>query len=187
MASQRPTIGTVAARVDDSIDPRTGAPARPWSIRAAAAAFHLGTALVFAGLGVAFWVGIDMSLFNGATWLHGAIPTEPGSPVRVALVVSEFAIAMLVASGALIAGYYGWWGHRWTRWAGLVATGLALGVLVLNPLAYAGIAAIALGAGLLWLPGARTFQDRWHVRRHPETPQPTIVDDVFYGPLPRYR
>ncbi|WP_300083339.1 hypothetical protein [Propioniciclava sp.] len=184
---EQPTIGTVVAQRDATINPRTGEPARPWSIWAATALLYTGTALVFAGLGVAFWVGIDIASFNSATWLHSVVPAEPGSLVRVALVTGEFVIAMLVGAGALIAGYYGWWGYRWSRWAGLVAVAVALGALVLNPLAYGGIAAIAVGAGLLWLPGSQAFLTRWHVRRNPAPPEPTIVDDVYYGPLPRYR
>lgn len=58
---------------------------------------------------------------------------------------------------------------------------------MLNPWAYGGIAAIAVGAGLLWLPASQAFLARWHVRRNPAPPEPTIVDDVYYGPLPRYR
>lgn len=184
---EQPTIGTVVAQRDATINPRTGEPARPWSVWASAALFSVGTALVFVGLGVAFWVGIDMALFNSTTWLHSAFPTGPGSLVRVALVTAEFVLALLIGAAALIAGYYGWWGYRWSRWAGLVAVAVALGALVLNPWAYGGIAAIAVGAGLLWLPASQAFLARWHVRRNPAPPEPTIVDDVYYGPLPRYR
>ena len=46
---------------------------------------------------------------------------------------------------------------------------------------------VVLGAGALWLPGARSFQARWHGVRHREPSYPAIADEVAYGPLPRYR
>lgn len=182
---EAPAIGTVVVTRDVTIDPRTGEPRRPWSLWAATALLYAGVAVVLGGLLWAFWQSIDT--FEQAAWLHRVTPTEPGSLLRVAMVTGEFAIALVIAAAAIVAAYYGWWGHRWTRWAGLVAVALSCAALVINPLAAWGIAPIVLGAACLWLPPSRAYFARWHVRRHPAPAVATIVDDVFYGPLPRYQ
>lgn len=180
-----PSIGTVTAATDPFVDPRTGEPRRPLAVHAASALFFVAAGLALAGLLHTFWLSIDG--FVDAAWLHGVTPTEPGDLLRVGMVSGEFAIALLVGSVTTITGYYAWWGYRWTRWSGLIAVALACGSLVINPLAAWSIAAVAIGSGLLWLPVSRAFAERWHTRRHPAPPTPVIVDEVFYGPLPRYR
>lgn len=180
-----PSIGTATAAIDPFVDPRTGEPRRPLVVHAASALFFVAASLVLAGLLHAFWMSIDG--FVDAAWLHGVTPTEPGDMLRVGMVSGEFAIALLIGSATTITGYYSWWGYRWTCWSGPIAAALACGSLVINPLAAWSIAAVAIGSGLLWLPAARAFAERWQVRRHPAPATPAIVDDVFYGPLPRYR
>ncbi|WP_232549854.1 hypothetical protein [Propioniciclava soli] len=180
-----PAIGTVAASKDATTDPRTGEPRRPWSIYGAAALLYLGVAVVFAGLLWAFWQSIDT--FAEAAWLHRVTPTEPGSLIRVAMVSGEFVVALVIGAAGIIAAHHAWWGYRWARIAGLIAVALSCAALIINPLASAGIAFAVLGAILLWLPPSRAFFARWHLRRHPGPPVATITDDVYYGPLPRYR
>lgn len=182
---EAPAIGSVVATKDTTVDPRTGEPRRPWPIWAASALLYAGVAVVLGGLLWAFWQSIDT--FEQAAWLHRVTPTEPGSLLRVAMVTGEFVVVVLIGAASIIAAHYGWWGHRWSRWAGVVAVVVACAALVINPLASWGILPIALGAAALWLPTSRAFLARWHLRRHPEPPVATIVDDVFYGPLPRYR
>ena len=93
-----------------------------------------------------------------------------------------------MAVSAVITGYYAWHGYGWTPRAGLVAVAVALLALMINPLASWGIAPIAVGAGLLWLPASGAFFARWHARRHPAPVSvPDEPADVYYGPLPRYR
>lgn len=167
------------------LDPRTGEPRRPWAVRAATGALYLGGALVIAGLLQAMWLSVDA--FAEAAWLHRVIATGPGDLVRVALVTGTTVVALIVTAAAVITAHYAWWGYDWTRWAGLVAVALAPLTLMVNPLAAAGIAPIALGAGLLWLPTARTFRERWRALRRPPRPEAAVAGDVFYGPLPRYR
>ena len=182
-----PAIGTAVATVDAGVDARTGVPKRPWSVWGALVANYLAVATVIAGLLWAFWHSVDREKFASAAWLNGVAETEPGSLPRVLMVTGLFAIAVLVSAGAIIAGYYGWAGYRWPKWAGVIASGLSLLTLMINPVAAAGIAGVVVGAALLWLPGSRAFADRWHLRRHPTAPEPVLVDEVFYGPLPRYR
>lgn len=180
-----PVIGTVVATADRTIDPKTGEPRRPVVIWIAAGLFFAAAAVVFAGLLWAFWLSVRT--FEQAAWLNGVTPTAPGDLVRVGLVTAMFTIAMLIGAACVVAGHYAWKGYRWTRWAGLVAAAASAGALVINPLASAGIAAAVIAAVLLWLPPSRRFFAAWHTRRHPEPAVPEIADDVFYGPLPKYR
>ena len=167
------------------LDPRTGEPRRPWAVRVASGALDLGGTLAIAGLLQAMWLSVDT--FADAAWLHRVVATEPGDLVRVALVTATTVVALVVTAAAVVTAYYAWWGYGWTRRAGLVAVALAPLTLMMNPLAAAGIAPIALGAALLWLPVAREFSERWRALRHPVVPESTVPGDVFYGPLPRYR
>jgi len=185
----RPTgpraIGTAAPAVDTSVDRRTGEPRRPAVVWVAASLLYAGVALAVAGMLWSFWTAIDS--FETAAWLTGTTPTEPGSGLRVLMVSGLFASTLLVGAAALIAGYYGWRGYRWARVAGVLATAVSFLTLLVNPLASSGIAAIALGALLFWLPPAGRFFERWHQRRHPQAGRPAIVGRVVYGPLPRFR
>lgn len=183
--AERPTIGTVAAHRDATVDPRTGEPRRPVWVWLSAALFGAGIAVVTFGTLWAFWFSVRT--FTEAAWLNRIVPTEPGDLLRVALVTGLFAITLIVGAAALIAGYYAWKGHRWTRWAGLVAAALSPLALMVNPIAAWCIAPIAVAAALLWLPPVRAWFDRWYLRRHPAPATPVVASDVHYGPLPRYR
>ncbi len=167
------------------LDPRTGEPRRPGVIWAATALFYAGIGAVTAGLLLAFWQSIDT--FETAAWLNGVWPTEPGSGWRVPIVTALFLVTVLIGYASIVAGYYAWLGYAWTRWAGLVAVAVSLLALLMNPLAIAGIPLVAAGAALLWTPASRRFFGQWTALRHPEPTYPTVVDEVYYGPLPRYR
>ncbi|MBK8463847.1 MAG: hypothetical protein IPL36_12750 [Nigerium sp.] len=185
-SAEAPAIATLRVGVDDGIDPRTGEPRRPAAVWAASVLLHAGVGLVMAGLLQAFWLSI--ATFEQAAWLNGVVPTEPGALLRVLMATALFAIAMLIAVASVVAGHYAWHGYGWTPRAGLIAVGVSLMALMINPLASWGIAPIAAGAGLLWLPASGVFFARWHTRRHP-VPAPASGGpaDVYYGPLPRYR
>lgn len=183
--TEGPAIATLRAEADDGIDPRTGEPRRPVAVGAASVLLHLGIGVVAAGLMWAFWLSIDT--FEQAAWLNQVVPTEPGALLRVLMVTALFTITMLIAVASVIAGHYAWHGYGWAQRAGVVAAGVSLLALMINPLAAWGILPIVAGAGLLWLPSARPFFDRWHARRHPVPPPVAEASEVFYGPLPRYR
>lgn len=185
-------IATVAAAPDPTIDPRTGEPRRPWSVRAAAVLLYLGVATLVAGLLWTWWLSV--TAWTDAAPLHRWVADAVGELtrgqvawLRAGLAAGEFALTVLVGAAALVAGYYGWRGHRWTRWAGLLAAGLAAASLLLHPVAWACVPLVALGAVGLWLPPTRRYFERWHALRHPEPHYPTIAGSVAYGPLPRYR
>lgn len=178
-------IGTTTAVADPTISQRTGEPRRPWPLFVATPVIYLGVASVVAGMLWTFWWSIDD--FAGASWAHSWFTTGSGDLVRVGIVTAEFALVMVIGALALIAGYYAWWGYRWTRWWGLIAAVVSGGAWVLNPIAGAGSVGIIVGVALLWLPSVAAYNARWHARRHPVIPTPDIRDSVFYGPLPRYR
>jgi len=167
------------------VDPRSGEPRRPiWAW--VAAGLHLAAvAVLTAALMLVMWDSVRR--FPEASWLNRAIPTNLGDPVRVLLVLGDFAIALVIGTVASIAGYYGWAGHRWARWAGLVALGLAGGTFALNWLAPWALLPLAGGALLWWLPPLRGFFAAWDAVRHPRPGPAPGPSRVFYGPLPRYR
>lgn len=180
-----PTIGTVRASVDPSVDRRTGEPRRPGVVVAASGLFFVGIGFVVAGLLWAFWRSVRE--FGEAAWLNGVVETEPGSLLRVLMVTALFVAVLLVGASSIIAGHYAWRGFGWTRWAGLVAAGVSLLALLVNWVAWLGIPLVWLGAGLLWTPPARRWFAQWHLRRHPVLAIVEPARDVFYGPLPRFR
>ncbi len=106
---------------------------------------------------------------------------------EVLLMVGLTVAALAVVISAVITGYYAWFGHRWTRIAGIVSGVASLLVLLLNPVGWAAIPLALLGAGLLWTPRASSFFDAWQAHRHPATAFAPPLTSVQYGPLPRYR
>ena len=187
----------VAEASDAGLSPRTGEPRRPWYVWAVAALFFVGAVLAVSGLLQMMWTCIDRPVgppearqmrnnFPTSSWLNGAVPNQPGDSVRIVLVIAQFALAMTVATLAVIVGHYAWRGFRWPRWWALIALAASATMLMINPLATASIAAIGLGALALWTPPLRRFSARWaeHGRY---VPRPDDPGPVFYGPLPRYR
>ncbi len=178
---------------------RSGQPVRPWTIWTSAALIFGGAITVTVGLVMAMWtmaspwqrVGVDdwtkVDRFNEATWLTSWFPSEPASPWRVFLAIICCVIAVLVASAASMVGYYAFAGYRWTRIGALVALGVSLLSLLLSPIAAISIGFVALGAAPLWLPATKRFFARWQAIRHPEIAYSEPVQNVIYGPLPRYR
>ena len=88
---------------------------------------------------------------------RGPEPAHGRAAASAGIVAVDFVLMLLVCAGTLIAGYYGWRGYAWARWAGVVALGVSLLALLLHPVAWAVPALAALGAGALWLPVSR----RW--------------------------
>ncbi|MFT4296818.1 MAG: hypothetical protein QM582_15555 [Micropruina sp.] len=178
---------------------RTGRPVRPWTIWLSAVLLFAGAGVAVAGLGIAMWqmaspwqeVGPGewnkIDKFNEATWLTAQFPSEPGSGMRVLFAILCCLIAVLVAGTATAVGYYAFAGYRWTRIGALVALAVSALSLLLTPIASLSIGLVALGAAPLWLPPTRRFVARWQLIRHPQVAYSAPIDQVFYGPLPRYR
>ncbi|MFT4216279.1 MAG: hypothetical protein QM619_03720 [Micropruina sp.] len=201
-----PTPGQVPALVPQPsavplarLSQRTGQPVRPWTVWTSAVLLFGGAVPVVAGLLLAMWqmaspwveVGPDdwnkIDKFNAATWLTAEFPSEPASGMRVLFAILCCLIAVLVAGVASTVGYYAFSGYRWTRIGALVAVAVSSLSLLLTPIAAISIGVIALGAVPLWLPASTRFFARWQLLRHPQIVYSEPIDQVFYGPLPRYR
>lgn len=178
---------------------RTGQPVRPWTIWVSAVLLFGGAIAVTVGLLIAMWQMASpwqqaepgrwtkLDRFNEATWLSAQFPSEPASGMRVLFAVLCCLIAVLVAGAASVAGYYAFAGYRWTRIGTLVALGVSLLSLLLTPIASISIALVAVGAAPLWLPASSRYFARWQLIRNPRIAYSEPIDQVFYGPLPRYR
>lgn len=165
-------------------DPRTAEPRRPWLAWVVLTAYFAAAATVIVALVRGMWTSVGD--FPASAWLQGAVPTDYGSPVRLALAAAVWLSAVVVATVAVTVGYYAWAGYSWTRWAGLVC--LAVGGLSFlgNSWGPWCLAGIAVGAALTWLPTMRAFQADWTAVRHPARTEPPVAGPVAYGPLPRY-
>lgn len=177
---------------------RSGQPVRPWTIWVSAALMFGAAITVTIGLLMAMWTMASpwqrvndedwtkVDRFNEATWLTGWFPSEPATGWRVFFAILCCVIAVLVAATAAVIGYYAFAGYRWTRIGALVALGVSLLSLLLTPIAAISIGCVALGAAPLWLPASQRYFARWYVVRHPQIAYTEPIENVFYGPLPRY-
>ncbi|MEA4944589.1 MAG: hypothetical protein VB080_09150 [Propionicimonas sp.] len=183
---------------------RTGEPRRVWTIWIAAVAGYLATAVVAASTLWIYWnaassaslvfdqarnewvYSYDGARFGQASWLMGQFHTEPGSLGRVLLAVAVTAVAILIGIGCCITAYYAYDGRRWTRWSALVALAVSALALLLNPPAWAAIGLAAVMAVAVWLPPSARYFDAWQAERHHQPVFSAAVENVYYGPLPRY-
>lgn len=189
MSGRAPLTSSEAtpARAHDAaseINPRTGEPRRPWTAWAALVLFLLGAGIVIGGLLLTMWTSITD--FAAAALLHRLIPIEQGNQLRLLLAVGDWIIGVGIATVACIAGYHGWAGHRWARWAGVLAVALGAASFLLSEVAPWGLIPLALGAIALWLPPTRRFMVAWQARRHPAPPVPPERVPVTYGPVRRF-
>lgn len=187
------------------ISARTGEPRRAWTIWVTSAASYLAVAVLLASTLMIFWnaavIGsltydeatkewqyhFDASAFQQASWLMAQFETEPGSLGRVLLAVAVTVIALLIGIACAITGYYAYDGRRWTRWSALIALALSTMALMLNPLALAAIGLAAIAAAASWLPPTGRYFAAWQAVRHHEPVFSEPPEQIFYGPLPRYR
>lgn len=205
--SLQPTRPTTAIQTLDPVDTtpklapinsKTGQPVRPWTIWASAGLLFAAAAPVTVGLLMAMWMmanpwlpaeggWLDNDQFNQSTWLTGWFPTEEAEWRRVLFAILLTMATVLVAGVATVIGYYAFAGYSWTKFGALVALGVSLLTLLLNPVATISIALVALGAIPLWLAPTKRFFARWQAVRNPQVLYSEPVENVFYGPLPRYR
>lgn len=185
-----PTLAPLSAK--------TGEPVRPWTVWASTAMFLGAVVSAMVGLALVMWdlaspfVKVEdgyvkQDRFATASWLSGQWVTEPGSGWRVLIAVGATLIAFLVAATSAVVGFYAFRGYRWTAIGGVVAAATSLLTLTLNRPAWLAMGFAVLGAAPLWLPATGRFFARWYQLRHPEQVFSEPVDQVFYGPLPRYR
>ena len=116
----------------------------------------------------------------------GRFGQQPEVLTQVLLSIGLTIVALVIGVANAITGYYAWAGYDWTRISGIVSGSLSLLVLF-NPVGWAAIPLAVIGAALLWLPSSRSFFAVWNARRHPDIDFAPPVEQVIYGPLPRYR
>lgn len=167
------------------VNPKSGQPRRPASVWIGAAACLLAVAVTVVSLLWTYWN--EIGDFIGAAWLFGQFGEQPDILTRVVASIGLTLVALVIGVANAITGYYAWSGYGWTRIAGIVSGVLSFAVLLINPVGWAAIPLALLGAGLLWLPSSRAFFSAWTARRHPGVEFAPPVEQVFYGPLPRYR
>lgn len=169
------------------VSDRTGEPKRPVLLGLACGLLVTGAVLAAAGLVKVLWDSATIAGFPTAarmlTWVPDLNPVSFTAIVMVLLVALTGAA---VSAGAGIVAYNAWNGISWARIGGLVAVGVSLLTILLNPLAMVAMAPIAVGAVLLWLPPVTRYVAAWRVIRQPRTAVPHFATDVTYGPLPRY-
>lgn len=161
-----------------------GAPRRPWTAWAALVLFFGAVGGDVAALLTSMWLAVRQ--FESSSVLAALVHIELGDPLRVPLVAAVWAASVAIGVAASIAGYYGWQGYLWPRWAGIVAVvvgGLSLICFYLAPLL---LVPLALGAIALWLPATRRYARAMDAVRHPAVVYPIVQESVLYGPLPRY-
>ncbi|MCL1838512.1 MAG: hypothetical protein FWG47_04245 [Propionibacteriaceae bacterium] len=132
----------------------------------------------------AFWLAIDR--FQQASWITNLIPTDYGSLWRIPLAAAITVLGLIPSISAAISGYYAFAGYRWARVATCITFILSgMGVL-LNIIAFPAIALTALAAVFAWLPPMNRYYAAWYAIRHREPVFADSVNNVYYGPLPRY-
>lgn len=184
---------------------RTGEPTRVWTVWLASVASYLAVGVLAVAVVMIYWraavIGsltfdqasgewhyqFDASRFTEASWLMAQFETDPGSLERVLLAVAVTVIVLLIAIACAITGYYAYDGRRWTRWSALIALALSGMALMLNPVAIAAIGLAAVAAGALWLPPSGRYFAAWQAVRHRQPVFSEPLEQVHYGPLPRYR
>lgn len=164
---------------------RTGEPTRVWTIWVAAAAGFLATAAVAVSVVTVYLTAIVN--FPRASTLMALVPTQIASLERVLLAVAVTVIAIVIGAACSITAYYAYDGRRWTRWAALIAVALSASALLLNVIAVLAIGLAAVMAVALWLPPSTRYFAAWQAARHHDPVFSEPFDDVYYGPLPRYR
>lgn len=139
-------------------------------------------------LGIAWWDAIHVENWPNATnlirWLH----PDAGTWQSVVLVCGMGAIGATMSAAPAVAAFNAWNGHRWSRWAGLIACGIVAALAVLmNWQAWIALPLAALGALMLFLPPVSRYFDHWAAYRAPRPSRELSNEPVFYGPLARYR
>jgi hypothetical protein len=167
------------------VNPKNGQPRRPASVWVGSVACLLAVGVTAASLLWTYWN--EIADFTRAAWLLGQLGEQPGILTQVLASIGLTLVALVIGIANAITGYYAWSGYDWTRISGIVSGVLSFAVLLFNPVGWAAIPLSVLGAGLLWLPSSRAFFSAWNARRHPGVEFAPPVEQVFYGPLPRYR
>lgn len=170
------------------LSPRTGEPRRPAAVVVAAVLSYLAVAALAFVYGWHWYRAAYPATYPISAHLTDWLDPKPGAWVSLTL---EFVYAGLVgitAGAAGVVGFQAWNGHRWTRWGGAIALGLAGVVTALvNLHGLIACTLVALGWALLWFPPVTRYFLQWRRVREERLDGYRRPKQVFYGRLPRFR
>lgn len=168
--------------------PRTGEPRRPVLAVLALVVFSLAAAGVAVTYGVHWWAAVHPESYPGSARLIQWVDPEPGKWLALTLEGVLAFVAALVAGACGIAGVQAWYGHRWTRWAGLLAVALTGALVALfDSTGFIPLGLAVLGAAILFLPPMSRFFRDFAIFRNVGTNPYRRPERIFYGRLPRFR
>lgn len=167
---------------------RTGEPPRPALALVALVSLLLAAAGVAVTYGIHWWAAASPGNYASSARLIQWVEPEPGKWLALTLEGVLAIVAALVAGACGIAGVQAWNGHRWSRWAGVVALVLAGGLTALFD--WTGLVAVGLalvGTTVLLLPPVTRFFAAFASHRAVGHAPYRRPERIFYGRLPRYR
>lgn len=169
------------------VSPRTGEPRRSGVLAANQGLLYAAAAA--AGLGYAryWWIAMHVEHFFVSAWVVGWLQPRPGGAGSVWLVIGLAACVAAMVTAPAMTAYQAWTGQRFSRRLGIVAMGVSLLGVLINPLTFLAIPFTAVGLGLLWHPALTRYFDQWEtLRTNPEPHSTPTAGQVFYGRLPRF-
>lgn len=167
---------------------RTGDPPRP--VLALLSLVLLATAALGVAVtyGLHWWAAVNPENYANSARLIQWVGPEPGKWLALTLEGALAIFAALAAGACGVAAVQAWNGHRWSRWAGLVALALTGGLTALFD--WTGLIPVALtlvGTALLFTPPLTRFFRAFASFRNVGHAPYRRPERIFYGRLPRYR
>lgn len=168
--------------------PRTGEPPRPVLALLSLILLSLATAGVAVAYGLHWWAAADPGNYAASARLIQWVDPEPGKWLALTLEGVLAVVAALVGGACGVAGVQAWNGHRWSRWAAIVALTLTGGLTALFDWSGLIPVSLALVATIMLFtpPMTRFFRafDTFRTVGHTPYRRP---ERIVYGRLPRYR
>ncbi|MCL2482456.1 MAG: hypothetical protein FWF43_03375 [Propionibacteriaceae bacterium] len=161
----------------------TGEPRRPGILLIAVAMCWLSVPVTVTAFARWWWQVANIVDFHASarllTWTHPD-PVSAWAIVWV-MVVGLITLLMVVAAG--VAAFNSWAGHSWIRLGSLVCLAVTALSFLLSWWFSVAMIPLAIGAGLLWLPGVKTFMT---AMRDFHSPQPIRfpTTGIVYGSQP---
>lgn len=181
-----PPVETFIERLD--LSERTGEPTRRWPVVASVVLGYLSGVASAGMYARSWWLAAHPDTFTASARLLGWVDPPPGKWLALLLVTLLAAVFAIMVAAPAIVSYNAWFGHRWTRVGGLVATAItAAGTVLFLDWGWIGVGLAGLSAALLWVPEATRYFEVWRRLRCPIARPRGADQPVVYGPLPRYR
>jgi len=130
-----------------------------------------------------WWQSANLVNFHSSTRLLAWTHPDPVSVWAIIWVIVVTLIALLMVVAAGVAAYNSWAGHLWIRVGGLVCLTVTALSFLLSWWFSLAMIPLAIGVGLLWLPGVKAFMT---AMRDFQSPQPIRfpTTGIVYGPQP---